>query len=162
MIQTMTRNATFVLILSAAVWAAPVNARQLRIHATARDLPVASDPHPALLSAQRKGHDLSTPIGHELWLQLIDNAAVAVRDTKGSALIAIARLGKGERDRRLSRLRLKYVAEILAGRGFPFQLVVAEGEAVPELGRVEFYVCNELFTVLPYERGKAVAIQPRP
>jgi hypothetical protein len=107
-------------------------------------------------------HELLCPINHEVWLYRIDAAGVAVREAKGSVLIAIARLGKGERDRRLNRLRLKYVAEIIQGRQFPIRLVTAEGDSVSELGRVEFYVNNELFTVLPYERGKAVAIQHQP
>jgi hypothetical protein len=162
-IRWMRRNGAAVLLISVAgirpdcVYALQSGSRQSDCGQLA-----VSHQHQLSLPTQRTGQDLSSPIEHEAWLAIIDNAAVAVRDAKGSVLIAVARLGKGERDRRLNRLRLKYVAEILEGRRFPLRLVVAEGDAVPELGRVEFYVSNELYSVLPYERGKAVAIQHRP
>jgi hypothetical protein len=99
---------------------------------------------------------------HERWLAKIDYAALAVQQTGGSYLLAIARLGKGERNRRLNRTRLKYVGEILRSRGVTFRFVTAEGDSVHELGRIEFYVCNELFDVLTYRRNQAAAIQHRP
>ena len=145
----------FALLLSiAAVGVGPVGANPPGAQAPAS----ASDS----LQTRPQPHDLSTPIEHEQWLHRIDMAGVEVRNSKGSFLVAIARLGKGERDRRLNRLRLKYVAEIFEGRQFGVQLIGAEGGAVPQLGRIEFYVCNELFSVLTFQRGKAVAIQHRP
>jgi hypothetical protein len=63
-------------------------------------------------------------------------------------LIAIARLGDGERNRELNRRRLHnvgtHISEFANARA-PETIVTAEGERVSGLGRVELYAGGKLF-----------------
>lgn len=87
-------------------------------------------------------------------LQNIDNAA-----GKDGLVIAVARLGDGERTRDLNRRRLHnirlYLKEI---RQRPAEtLVMAEGESVRGRGRVEVYVGGKLVDVFILKRGEDLA-----
>lgn len=67
---------------------------------------------------------------------------------KDGLLIAIARLGDGERNRELNRRRLHnartHISEFANARP-PETIVTAEGERVSGLGRVELYAGGKLF-----------------
>jgi hypothetical protein len=94
----------------------------------------------------------------------VDAATMAVYQAKGTYLVAISRLGKGETQRRLHRERFRHIENLLyKGRGdVGVRLITGEGETVPELGRVELYACNELIEVLVYKRNQATAIPYSP
>jgi hypothetical protein len=60
-------------------------------------------------------------------------------------LIAVARLGEGEKSHELSRRRLYNVRAYLKDHGIPPErIVVAEGEAIKGFGRIEFYLSGKL------------------
>jgi len=64
-------------------------------------------------------------------------------------LIAVARLGIGDRRRNLNRSRLSATKEWLRNAAFPVdRLVLAEGERVSGNGRVEFYISGKLTHVI--------------
>ena len=64
---------------------------------------------------------------------------------KGSVIIAIARLGSGDKRRGLNQQRLNAAKEWLAKAGFPIEkLTLAQGERVTGSGRLEFYVEGRL------------------
>lgn len=82
---------------------------------------------------------------------------------ENETIILIARLGNGESSRRLSRRRLQAVHEFLpVVRGLkpPLhekQIVLAAGERVRGLGRIEAYIRGRLFMVFMFERNKNFA-----
>lgn len=83
------------------------------------------------------------------------NFSVVWNDAKeipngNSFLIAIARLGDGDKTRSLNQKRLNATKEYIVGRiGFPAnKLIVAEGEKVSGNGRVEFYIGGVLTHVI--------------
>lgn len=80
---------------------------------------------------------------------------------KGGVVIAIARLGKGERAKELNRRRLFSVQAYLTKRGgLPAEkIVTAEGEAIQGYGRVELYVGGKLLNVLLADRGKLLCVE---
>jgi len=65
-------------------------------------------------------------------------------------LIAIARLGDGDKARNLNQKRLSATKEYIVDRiGFPVsQLILAEGEKLKGNGRVEFYIDGKLTHVI--------------
>lgn len=64
-------------------------------------------------------------------------------------LIAVARLGIGDKRRNLNRSRLSSTKEWLRNAAFPIdRLVLAEGERVSGNGRVEFYIGGKLTHVI--------------
>jgi len=64
-------------------------------------------------------------------------------------LIAIARLGSGDKRRGLNRIRLSAAKEWLSNAAFPInKLVLAEGERVRGNGRVEFYIGGKLTHII--------------
>ena len=70
-------------------------------------------------------------------------AALTLEQTKGGGvLVAVARLGDGEKSREFNRRRLYNVREFLKDRaGIQAEkIVAAEGETVRGRGRVEFYL----------------------
>jgi hypothetical protein len=75
---------------------------------------------------------------------------------KESNVIVIARLGKGERSRSISRLRLRQVREwLLMVRGYsPGRIITAEGERSRGLGRVEVYISGKPFIIYHMKRNK--------
>lgn len=71
-------------------------------------------------------------------------------------IIAIARLGSGERNRELNRRRLHNVRIYLTEfdwRRAPETMITAEGERVRGYGQVELYVRGVLFAVLAIRRN---------
>jgi hypothetical protein len=81
-------------------------------------------------------------------------------DSKNDYLIAIARLGNGERTSELNRRRLYTVRQYLIARGVPSdRLIVAEGERIKGYGRVELYSRGELVENLVGERCADLPVQ---
>lgn len=82
------------------------------------------------------------------------------QDAGSDPLIVIARLGKGESSQRLNSQRLRSIHDFLVKLQTPplipsDRLVLAQGERVSGLGRIEVYVKGKLQSVLPQERGKS-------
>lgn len=77
-------------------------------------------------------------------------------DQRTGMMIVIARLGDGERLQELNRRRLHNVrVSLTENLGVdPRRIVVASGEKVNGLGRVEFYLGGKLVGGLPVKRGK--------
>jgi hypothetical protein len=125
----------------------------------ANQLPAQGQAEPRRAATRPKPpkYDSSTALDNEYWLAIIDDAMLTAESSQGSYLIAVAHLGKGETDSRLNSKRLAIVQRLLTSRGTPVRLVAASGERVPGLGRIELYVCNELYAVLPYLRNRASA-----
>ena len=85
---------------------------------------------------------------------IVMNAALEkVKD--GGSLIAIARLGTGDRANNLNRERLRSTKLWLGKADFPAnKLIVAEGERVSGNGRVDFYIGGVLtHVILPKPNG---------
>ncbi len=85
----------------------------------------------------------------ELNFSIVENAAREIRSGNGF-LIAIARLGDGDKASNLNQKRLSATKEYIVGRtGFPAnKLILAEGEKASGNGRVEFYVGGVLTHVI--------------
>ena len=79
-----------------------------------------------------------------------------VANGKGSNVIVIARLGKGEYARSVNRLRLSQVRDWLQSvRGYsPERVVTAEGERSRGLGQVEVYVGGRPFITYRMKRNR--------
>lgn len=78
-----------------------------------------------------------------------------------STVIAIARLGNGERSRELNRRRLHNVRIYLTEfdwRRAPETIVTAQGDPVKGHGRVELYVKGELFAILAVKRNQDLLV----
>ncbi|MGH9930593.1 MAG: hypothetical protein ACREA9_15395 [Pyrinomonadaceae bacterium] len=76
-------------------------------------------------------------------------------------IIAIARLGNGERNRELNNRRLHNVRVYLTEFDWhraPEILITAEGDRVMGYGRVELYVRGELFAVLEVRRNQDLLV----
>ena len=80
-------------------------------------------------------------------LYLDMSASEAGKDEEGY-VIAIARLGNGERSPELNRRRLWFARDYLINRRGWNRVVIASGERVKGLGRVELYVGGKLLYVL--------------
>jgi hypothetical protein len=85
---------------------------------------------------------------------LLDDAAINAG--KDKTIILIARLGTGERSRKLNRLRLLIArGYLMENRGVPKDRVItAEGERVRGLGHVEIYVGGRLHVLFKMNRNK--------
>jgi hypothetical protein len=81
----------------------------------------------------------------------LDIAIIEWQRLKETRLILVARLGDGERDRKLNRMRLRYVEDYLNKKDV--QYVFAEGERVKGLGRMEVYVGGRLAMSIPLMKG---------
>ncbi|HEX8560047.1 MAG TPA: hypothetical protein VF668_18265 [Pyrinomonadaceae bacterium] len=91
--------------------------------------------------------------GNSARLDALRNRAAA--RGAGEVVIAIARLGAGERSRELNRRRLFTVRQYLVAAGLePRRVLVAEAEAAQGGGRVEVYVGGELAEVLAARRNE--------
>jgi hypothetical protein len=84
---------------------------------------------------------------------------IAERADEKSIIIIIARLGRKELSRALSRRRLDNLREYLkTTRAIPTKRIVsAEGARVPAPGQVEIYVGGELFAIFKMNRNKDFA-----
>ena len=78
----------------------------------------------------------------------------------GGVLVAVARLGDGEKSRGANRRRLYNVREYIKDRvGIGAEMVVvAEGERVKGPGRVEFYLGGEIVGGLLLGRNKDLCL----
>lgn len=71
------------------------------------------------------------------------------KSNESGFLIAIARLGRGDKSPSLNRKRLAATKEWMGRAAFPMnRLILAEGERVSGNGRVEFYVGGALTHVI--------------
>ena len=99
------------------------------------------------------------PQNCEMNLQDLEHARNLARRETNGFLIIVARLGDEERRRELNHRRLHNVRLKLTHVGVPSdKIVVAEGERVRGLGRVEFYVRGEFFGALPIRRGADICV----
>lgn len=94
---------------------------------------------------------------HSAFLDVISQEAL-LGAGKDGVLIAIARLGIGESSKELSRRRLENVRVYLRNRLPEGKLVVAAGERVKGLGRVEMYVGGKLVETLLANRNKDLCV----
>jgi hypothetical protein len=92
-------------------------------------------------------------------LEMLAKAALE-RTKDGGVLVAIARLGDGERSREFNRRRLYNVREFLKDRaGIQAEkIVAAEGERARGLGRVEFYLSGKMVGRLLLARNKDLCL----
>lgn len=91
------------------------------------------------------------------------NAAHVAADTSGAdtSIIAIARLGDGERNRRINQRRLHNIRVYLTEFGWqrdPATVITAEGERTKGYGRVELYVRGVLFESLAVKRNQDLLV----
>ncbi len=79
----------------------------------------------------------------------VENASREIRSGNGF-LIAVARLGNGDKARNLNQQRLNAAKQWLVGKArFPAnKLILAEGEKVSGNGRVEFYIGGVLTHII--------------
>ena len=87
------------------------------------------------------------PINCEDFQAHLDHAIIDWQKLKGTYLIAITRLGTGERDKNLNHARLEYVDEYLKTHNV--QYLLAEGSAVDGPGRFEVFVGGRLVMSIP-------------
>ena len=79
---------------------------------------------------------------------------------KSDFIVLVARLGKGETNRRFNQRRLHNIRERILARGIdPKKFVIAEGEKVSGLGRVEVYAGGKLIEVFPVPRNRDVCVE---
>lgn len=108
--------------------------------------------HPSLAAWSKVRGNQAKPNGCEVAMLYLDNStSEAGKDSEGH-IIAIARLGDGERSVRLDRRRLEFVRNYLINRKGWNKLVTASGERVKGYGRVELYVSGKLLYVLLYPK----------
>jgi hypothetical protein len=85
-----------------------------------------------------------------------DMAAYLARESENTYLIVIARLGDGEKSRRLNASRLKHVHTFLSNNRGVMKMVIAQGERKKGYGQLEFYVGGNLLFTLPVGRNKNI------
>ena len=99
------------------------------------------------------------PQNCEMNLQDLEDVRNLMRRETNGFLIIVARLGNGERRRELNYRRLHNVRLQLTLIGaLSNRIIVAEGERVRGLGRVEFYVRGEFIGALPVRRGADICV----
>ncbi len=92
------------------------------------------------------------PVNCEGVTAYVETAMVmAQEEGENSYLIVIARLGDGERSRKLNLDRIKTVRGFMKGRRG--KSIVAEGERTKGYGRLELYVGGKQAFVLPLRRN---------
>lgn len=91
------------------------------------------------------------PINCEDFQALLDLAIIDSQKLEGTYMIIITRLGTGETDKRLHRLRHYYVEDYIKERNV--QYVFAAGERVKGFGRFEVYVGGLLNMSIPIKKG---------
>jgi hypothetical protein len=96
------------------------------------------------------------PVNCEVANIYTDMAAHLARTSEETHLIVIARLGDGEKSRRLNTSRLKHVHDFLGNNRGVTKIVTAEGERKRGYGQLEFYVGGRLLFTLPIRRNKNV------
>jgi hypothetical protein len=93
-------------------------------------------------------------------MEAVTKQAVQVITHEG-VMIAIARLGDGERSREINRRRLHNIRVYLTSyQSFaPQKVITAEGEPASGHGRVELYLGGKLVDVLLVDRGKDLCVE---
>jgi hypothetical protein len=91
------------------------------------------------------------PLTCETFFSHLDDAIIKWKDTKGSYLIVISRLGNAERARGLTVSRLGLVKDYLQGHKVNF--VTAEGSRTRGLGQIELYVGGKLLTIISVRKN---------
>ena len=107
-----------------------------------------------LLAISTSGQSIRTPnkpINCEDFQALLDFAIIDSKKLEGTYMIIITRLGTGETDKRLHRLRHYYVEDYIQKR--KVQYVFAAGERVKGFGRFEVYVGGLLNMSIPIKKG---------
>lgn len=104
----------------------------------------------------------SEPYNSEMNAMLMEQPVVLMRaspDSK-SAIILIARLGRGEIRRELNKRRLFNVAErYRSSLGIlPGKIITAEGERVNDFGRIEIYWSGILIGALPVQKNQDIYV----
>jgi hypothetical protein len=86
---------------------------------------------------------------------------MASQQAGNDKLIIIARLGDGERNRKLNWRRLQnaraYLSKYITARN-PETIILAEGERVTGYGRIEIYVGGKLFSALAVKRNEDLIV----
>ena len=88
-------------------------------------------------------------------LALLEMAALEARKDKESYIIAVARLGDGEKSQSLNVKRLKSALPYLESRAGN-KIVAASGEKVSGYGRLELYVSGRLLYVIAFPRNRLI------
>ena len=102
--------------------------------------------------AQNKVVDVPiTPNNCEDALAILDMTVIEGQKEKQSHYIVIARLGDGERAQRLNQRRLRAVMSYFRNKG-ESRVILASGERVKGLGRIELYVGGKLLYVIAYPK----------
>jgi hypothetical protein len=96
----------------------------------------------------------------ELTILMLDSLAKELED---GVVIAVARLGDGERNlkmnsRRLHNIRAYLTKFLQTNRLLDQQVITAVGERVKGLGRVEIYMQGKLYGVLAVTRNKDLTV----
>lgn len=106
------------------------------------------------------GRPIETPYNCDAMLAVFDNvAAIASSDAgKGSFVIVVAYLGRGELSRLQNQQRLKALEFYLTRRrGLPEErLILAEGKKRHGLAKIEFYIGGKLSDELFLEKKRRV------
>lgn len=92
-----------------------------------------------------------SPANCETALHYLEDAVLEARKTNDAYIIAILRLGSGESANRY-RSRHNHMKEYLE-RFYGERVVVAQGERVRGLGRIELYVNGRLFNALEIDKN---------
>ena len=104
----------------------------------------------------------NAPYNCEMNIAYLEQVAMmTLEQTKnGGVLIAVARLGVGERSRESNHRRLYNVREYIKNRvGIQAErIIVAEGERAKGLGRVEFYLGGKMVGVLLLGKNKDLCL----
>jgi hypothetical protein len=83
----------------------------------------------------------------------LDFAVINTRKLEGAYLILIARLGSGEFSRSLNQTRLASVEQYVLRSGSDLKYVLAQGNRVKGLGRLEIYVGGKLVETMPFRKN---------
>lgn len=99
------------------------------------------------------------PLNCEMNFQNLEYLSKLAQEQRTGFLIIIARLGNLETQKELNDRRLYNVRLKLTLLGVPSdKIVVAEGERLRGLGRVEFYLRGELIGALPIPKGSDICV----
>src|ERR1700754_1678003 len=108
----------------------------------------------AMLLAQTPRQNITVrpdkPVNCETFQAHLDHAIIEWQKLKDTRLILIARLGTGERNKKLNRARLSYVEDYLKTRNVNYLL--AEGDRIKGLDRLEVYVGGHLIMSIPIQK----------
>ncbi len=96
---------------------------------------------------------LQVPVECDTALAYLDEALVEMLQLKDTHLIVVARLGTGEVSSRLNTNRLNMIEAYFKRKLPDLKYVMAEGNEVKGLGRVELYVGGRLLHIMPIKKN---------